>query len=61
MQKDYNHQSGKQIAATTAEECIQYFRELAVLEAFCSDLDNKQISKDPDDVLCTQTMWRRVV
>lgn len=50
MQKDYNHQSGKQIAATTAEECIQYFREL---EAFYSDLDNKQISKDSDDVLCT--------
>lgn len=52
MQKDYNHQPGKQIAATT-EEGIQYLRELAVLEVFYNDLDNNQVSKDSDDVQCT--------
>lgn len=53
MQKDYNHQPGKQIAATTTEEGIQYLRELAVLEVFYNDLDNNQVFKESDDVQCT--------
>ncbi|KAK4810528.1 hypothetical protein QYF61_004491 [Mycteria americana] len=46
---------------TTAEEGIQYLRELAVLEVIYGDLDNDEVSKDPDDILCIQAMWRKVV
>ncbi|KAK4832795.1 hypothetical protein QYF61_025663 [Mycteria americana] len=41
---------------TTVEKGIQYLRELAVLEVICDDLDNEQLSKDPDEVKCTQPM-----
>uniref|UniRef100_A0A663E8Z5 RNase H type-1 domain-containing protein n=1 Tax=Aquila chrysaetos chrysaetos TaxID=223781 RepID=A0A663E8Z5_AQUCH len=46
---------------TTAYEGIQYLRELAVLEVIYSDLDNDEVSKDAEDVLCTQAMWRKVI
>ncbi|KAK4824465.1 hypothetical protein QYF61_015863 [Mycteria americana] len=38
---------------TTTERGVQYLRELAVLEVIYDDLDNKQLSKDPDEVKCT--------
>ncbi|KAK4817115.1 hypothetical protein QYF61_027978 [Mycteria americana] len=38
---------------TTMERGIQYLRQLAVLEVIYDDLDNKQLSKDPDEVKCT--------
>ncbi|XP_037228551.1 uncharacterized protein LOC119140998 [Falco rusticolus] len=41
---------------TTAHEGIQYLRELAVLAAIYNDLDNEEVSKDPEDVLCTRAM-----
>ena len=44
---------------TTADEGIQYLRELAVLEVIYSDLDDSEVSKDPEDVLCTRAMWRK--
>ncbi|GAB0207417.1 mitochondrial enolase superfamily member 1 [Grus japonensis] len=44
---------------TTADEGIQYLRELAVLEVIYSDLDDEEVSKDPEDVLCTRAMWRK--
>ncbi|KAM6033078.1 uncharacterized protein LJ206_001912 [Theristicus caerulescens] len=34
---------------TTMERGIQYLRELAVLEVIYNDLDNDQLSKDPDE------------
>ncbi|GAB0207108.1 hypothetical protein GRJ2_003176400 [Grus japonensis] len=37
---------------TTADEGIQYLRELAVLEVIYSDLDDDEVSKDPENVLC---------
>ncbi|KAK4816276.1 hypothetical protein QYF61_014348 [Mycteria americana] len=44
------------------ERGIQYLRELAVLEVIYGDLDdNKQSPKDPDEVQCTQPMWRKLV
>ncbi|KAK4806974.1 hypothetical protein QYF61_027341 [Mycteria americana] len=43
---------------TTAEEGVQYLRELAVVEVIYSDLDNNQASKDPDEVQCMRSMWR---
>ncbi|KAK4810717.1 hypothetical protein QYF61_007691 [Mycteria americana] len=46
---------------TTADEGIQYLRELVVLEVIYSDLDNEEVSKDPEDVLCTRAMWRKVI
>ncbi|XP_054671609.1 uncharacterized protein LOC129202590 [Grus americana] len=46
---------------TTADEGIQYLRELAVLEVIYSDLDDEEVSKDPEDVLCTRAMWRKVI
>ncbi|KAK4822911.1 hypothetical protein QYF61_023274 [Mycteria americana] len=44
---------------TTVDEDIRYLRELIVLEVIYSDLDNDKVSKDPEDVLCTQAMWRK--
>ncbi|KAK4818865.1 hypothetical protein QYF61_020084 [Mycteria americana] len=35
---------------TTMERGIQYLRELAMLEVIYGDLDDKQLSKDPDEV-----------
>ncbi|KAK4830508.1 hypothetical protein QYF61_011421, partial [Mycteria americana] len=46
---------------TTMERGIQYLRELAMLEVIYSDLDNKQLSKGPDEVKCTRPMWRKFV
>ncbi|KAK4823738.1 hypothetical protein QYF61_006007 [Mycteria americana] len=45
----------------TMERGIQYLRELVVLEAIYSDLDNKHLSKDPDEVQCTRLMWQKFV
>ena len=45
---------------TTADEDIQYLRELAVLEVIYSELDD-EVSKDPEVVLCTRAMWRKVI
>ena len=42
-------------------EGLQHLRELAVLEMVYSDLDNAQTPKDPDDVQCTTSMWRKFV
>ncbi|KAK4807210.1 hypothetical protein QYF61_024330 [Mycteria americana] len=46
---------------TTMERGIQYLRELAMLEVVCGDLNNKQLSKDPDEVKRTRPMWRKLV
>ncbi|GAB0207263.1 hypothetical protein GRJ2_003191900 [Grus japonensis] len=56
MWKDYSCQPGKW---TTTDEGIQYLRELAVLEVIHSDLDEEEVSKDPEDVLCTWATWRK--
>ncbi|GAB0207603.1 hypothetical protein GRJ2_003226000 [Grus japonensis] len=56
MRKDYSRQPGKW---TTADEGIQYLRELAVLEVIYSDLDDDDVSKDPEDVECMRAMWRK--
>ncbi|KAM6103469.1 Friend virus susceptibility protein 1-like [Theristicus caerulescens] len=46
---------------TAMERGIQYLRELAVLEVIHNDLNNEQLSKDPDEVQCTRPMWRKFV
>lgn len=46
---------------TTADEGIQYLRELAVPEVIYSDLDNDEVYKDPEDVLCTRAMWKNMI
>ncbi|KAK4806759.1 hypothetical protein QYF61_005555 [Mycteria americana] len=56
FKEDLANYQGKR---TTTEEGIQYLRELAVLEVNYGDLDDKQVSKDLDDVQCTWTMWRK--
>ena len=43
------------------EKGIQYLRELAMLEVIYGDLNNKQLSKDPDEVRCTRPMWWKLV
>ncbi|KAK4831870.1 hypothetical protein QYF61_019882 [Mycteria americana] len=43
------------------ERGIQYLRELAIVEMIYDDLDNKQLSKDPEEVKCTQPMWQKLV
>lgn len=43
------------------ERRIWYLRELAMLEVIYDDLDNKQLSKDPDEVMYTQPMWQKFV
>ncbi|XP_054244819.1 centromere protein I [Indicator indicator] len=45
----------------TADEGIQYLRELAVLEVIYGDLDDQSVSTDPEDVPCTRAMWRKVI
>ncbi|KAK4817217.1 hypothetical protein QYF61_003741 [Mycteria americana] len=47
MRKNFSHHPGKW---TTTERGNQYLRELAVLEVIYGDLDNEQLSKDPDEV-----------
>jgi len=42
---------------TTADEGVQYLRELEVLQVIYSDLDDD----NPEDVLCTLAMWRKVM
>lgn len=38
---------------TTTEKGIQYLRKLAMLEMkYNTDLDDNQLSQDPDDVMC---------
>ncbi|GAB0175672.1 hypothetical protein GRJ2_000032400 [Grus japonensis] len=46
---------------TTMERGIQYLRELAVQEMVYYDPDNAQLPTDPDEVQCTQPMWRKFV
>ncbi|KAK4811012.1 hypothetical protein QYF61_015716 [Mycteria americana] len=46
---------------TTIERGIQYLRELAVLEVIYGDLDDEQVSKDPNEVRCTRPMWWNLV
>ncbi|KAK4830621.1 hypothetical protein QYF61_012446 [Mycteria americana] len=46
---------------TTMERGIQYLRESAILELIYGDLDNKQLSKDPDEAWCTRPLWRQLV
>ncbi|KAK4810930.1 hypothetical protein QYF61_013338 [Mycteria americana] len=46
---------------TTMERGIQYLRELAMLEVVYDDLNDEQLSKDPDEVQCTRPMWRKLV
>uniref|UniRef100_A0A8D0F8T2 Uncharacterized protein n=1 Tax=Strix occidentalis caurina TaxID=311401 RepID=A0A8D0F8T2_STROC len=43
------------------ERGIQYLRELAMQEMVCYDPDNAQLPTDPDEVQCTQPMWRKFV
>ncbi|KAF1662984.1 RNA polymerase II subunit A C-terminal domain phosphatase, partial [Aptenodytes patagonicus] len=45
----------------TMEKGIQFLRELAVLEVIYDDLNNEQLSKDPDEVKDTRPMWRKFV
>ncbi|XP_049649847.1 uncharacterized protein LOC126035354 [Accipiter gentilis] len=59
FKEDLVNSSGKW--TTTADEGIQYLRELAVVEVIYSDLDDDEVSKDPDDVLCTRAMWQKVI
>ncbi|XP_074884057.1 uncharacterized protein LOC142031085 [Buteo buteo] len=44
---------------TSMERGIQYLRELAVLEVIYNDPENGQSPTDPDEVQCTQAMWRK--
>jgi len=46
---------------TNMERGIQYLRELAVRELVYCDTDHKQVPTDPDEVQCTQSMWRKFV
>uniref|UniRef100_A0A8C3VGY1 Uncharacterized protein n=1 Tax=Catharus ustulatus TaxID=91951 RepID=A0A8C3VGY1_CATUS len=46
---------------TTADEGIQYLRELAVLEIIYGDLRSGRVLEDPEDAPCTMAMWRKVV
>jgi len=43
------------------ERGIQYLRELALREMVYYDTDNEQVPTDPDEVQCTQSMWRKFV
>ncbi|XP_049650061.1 uncharacterized protein LOC126035473 isoform X1 [Accipiter gentilis] len=44
---------------TTMERGVQYLRELAMLEVIYNDPENVQSPTDPDEVQCTQPMWRK--
>jgi len=44
------------------EKNKQYLRELAVLdEMYNSDLNNHQLSQDPDNLRFLRTVWQRFV
>ncbi|KAK4813981.1 hypothetical protein QYF61_003814 [Mycteria americana] len=55
FKEDVTYHPGKW---TTMEKGIQYLRELAMLEGIYGDLDNEQLSKNPNEVPCTQSTWR---
>ena len=56
--EDIVYQIGKW---TTMHKGLQHLRELAVLEMVYSDLDNAQTPKDPEDIQCTTSIWRKFV
>ncbi|XP_042655671.1 ubiquitin carboxyl-terminal hydrolase 4 isoform X3 [Tyto alba] len=56
VREDVTYHPGKW---TSMERGIQYLRELAVLEVIYNDLNSEQLSTDPDEVQCTQPMWRK--
>jgi len=43
------------------ERGIQYLRELAVRELVYYEPDDEQVPTDPDEVQCSQSMWRKFV
>ena len=43
------------------ERGSQYLRELAVRELVYYDLDIERLPTDPDEVQCTQSMWRKFI
>lgn len=57
LKHDLINDQGKLI---TTEEGVQYLRELAVVKVIYSDLDDNQVSKDPDSIRCTWAIWREV-
>jgi len=46
---------------TNMERGIQYLRELAVRKLVYYDTDDEQVPTDPDEVQCTESMWRKFV
>jgi len=46
---------------TNMERGIQYLRELAVRELVYYDPADEQLPTDPDEVQCSQSMWRKFV
>jgi len=46
---------------TSMKRGIQYLRELAVRELVYYDTDDKQLPTDPEEVQCSQSMWRKFV
>jgi len=46
---------------TNMERGIQYLRELAVWELVYCDTDDEQVPTDPDELQCSQSMWRKFV
>jgi len=46
---------------TNMERGIQYLRELAVRELVYCDTDDEQVPTDPDELQCSQSMWRKFV
>jgi len=46
---------------TNYERGIQYLRELAVRELVYYEPDDEQVPTDPDEVQCSQSMWRKFV
>jgi len=46
---------------TNMERGIQYLRELAVQELVYYEPDDDQLPRDPDEVHCTASMWRKFV
>lgn len=46
---------------TTADEGIQYLKEVELLEIIYSDLKSDRVTKDPENAPSTRAMWRKVV
>jgi len=46
---------------TNMEKGIQYLRELAVRELVYNEPDDDHLPTDPDEVQCTESMWRKFV